>query len=133
MNCKIFMTIFILLFTFSGKSQTLKEIKKIKSLFKGSWSNTKANRHLIVSFEGNDHYATINDWTGNDRSTADVYKAFIKDDKLVMPKESEEHRAPYCEMIISRNKLLFRCKGLIKEEDQFVDSTYFIKSNKKGQ
>lgn len=118
------LTIFLLLF-FSGKAQTSK--KTSKQLFGGAWVNKKLNRHLTISFEGQDWYATINDWTGKDQGTADAYKAFIKGRKLVMPAETDEHRAPYSEMIISGKKLLFRSRGLFADQNKFVDSIYFVR------
>ncbi|WP_152620293.1 hypothetical protein [Pedobacter lusitanus] len=107
--------------------QTRAKIAGIKKSFEGLWYNQKTRRYISISFDYGDD-ALINDWRGKltNRSTADAYIAFIKGNKLILPEE-KEHHGVYCEMLISKRKLLYKCKGLLLKTDQFTDSTSFVK------
>ena len=133
------LTIFILLAVFDTEAQVKTEITKAESAtaktemtrakkaFEGTWYNKKTNRFLSISFDYGD-YALINDWVGRPKNAAntDAYKAFPKGGKLILPEEKEHHGA-YCEMLISKKRLLYKCKGLFFKTDQFTDSTYYVK------
>jgi len=124
----LFFTCCLLLQT-NGFAQTKAELKKAKKLFDGYWVNKKAQRHISISFDEQD-YATINDWHGkmsDDNNTVDAYKAFVKNDKLVMPEDKTDLRAPYCEIIKKGNVLLYRCRGMESDSKRFVEETVFIR------
>ncbi|RFZ94025.1 hypothetical protein D0C36_00225 [Mucilaginibacter conchicola] len=124
---------FILLVCFfatPASAQTKAEIKASKKLFEGNWANKKLQRHLSISFDAADNYATINDWHGKwsqDNNTIDAYKAFIEHDKLVMPEDKTDLRAPYCEIIRKGSTLLYRCRGMDTKDKRFVDEVLFVR------
>jgi hypothetical protein len=118
-----------LLLQADGFAQTKTEIKTAKKLFEGYWVNTKAHRHLLIAFDEQD-YATINDWHGkmsDDNNTVDAYKAFIKDNKLVMPEDKTDLRSPYCEILKKGNVLLYRCRDMLTNSKQFTDQVWFVR------
>src|SRR3982751_6436196 len=84
-----------------GIAQTKAELKAAKKMYGGSWVNKKQKWHLIISFDTED-YATINDWHGkwsDDNNGIDAYKAFVHQQKLVMPEDKTDLRSPYCEIV----------------------------------
>ncbi|MGY0034869.1 hypothetical protein [Pedobacter sp. NJ-S-72] len=121
------LTLFILLTVFETEAQVKTEMTAAKKAFEGTWYNKKENRYLNISFDYDD-YALINDWVGRSKKSAniDAYKAFPRGGKLILPEEKEHHGA-YCEMLISRKRLLYKCKGLFLKTDQFTDSGYYVK------
>jgi hypothetical protein len=131
------LTIFTLLTFFGTDAQVKTEIAEVKTAkakmeivkeaFEGTWYNKKENRYLRISFDYSD-YALINDWVGRSKNAAniDAYKAFPKGGKLILPEE-KEHHGTYCEMLISKKRLLYKCKGLFFKTDQFTDSAYYVK------
>jgi len=89
-----------------GQSSSKVQVEK---RFKGLWVDNKTTRHLEISF-GNG-CATIIDWTSKaqKRESGDIYKAFLKNGKLVMPENPEFH-APYSEIISRNNTLIYLTK-----------------------
>lgn len=83
--------------------------QKAEKRFTGTWLNKKSTRVLEIYIEGG--YVTIMDWTKKfqKRESADVYKAFLKNGKLVMPEETEHH-APYSEIRLENNTLIYLTK-----------------------
>lgn len=123
--------VFICCLLFQGNvfAQTKLEIKKSKKLFEGFWVNKKTHRHLLIGFDDQD-WATINDWTGkmnDDNHSVDAYKAFVKDDKLVMPEDKTDLRSPYCELVRKGNSILYRCRGMNTKSKEFVDQDLFVR------
>jgi hypothetical protein len=120
--------IVLLLFVFkNGKAQQALEIKKAKALFEGAWVNKKANRHLTIFIE-DDGYVTINDWIGSKRTASiDAYKAYIKRGKLIMPAETEHH-APYSEMHIKGNKLIYMTESEDLMNKKVIENVFFVRS-----
>jgi hypothetical protein len=122
----------VILITSNALAQTKADIRHAKKLFEGNWINKKAKRHLSISFDYND-YVLINDWHGkfsSDNNTVDAYKAFIEKEKLVMPEEKEDLRAPYCEILRKGNALLYRCKGMGPTAKVFIDEVWFVREKK---
>lgn len=102
----------LLLLNEVGYAQISVKLQSLKQRYAGSWTDKKTSRCLEIYFENN-QYATIMDWTSKyqNRESADVYKAIVKDGKLVMPEE-KEHHAPYAEIIAENKKLIYRTKPL---------------------
>ena len=97
--------------------------------FAGRWQNKKSTRCLEISFEYG--YATIMDWTPKfqKRESGDVYKAFMKNGKLVMPEETEHH-APYSEIKFENNRLIYLTMQLGTGKTSTFDTvvfTHFVK------
>jgi hypothetical protein len=114
---------------FNALAQTKAELKVAEKLYGGSWVNKKANRHLTISFDTDD-YATINDWHGKwsqDNNTIDAYKAFVYQQKLVMPEDKTDLRAPYCEILRQGSALLYRCRQMDTKDKRFVEQTLFVR------
>ncbi|MGZ3873687.1 MAG: hypothetical protein ACXVJD_12265 [Mucilaginibacter sp.] len=110
-------------------AQTKADLKTAKKLYAGSWVNKKAGRHLTISFDIDD-YATINDWHGKwsqDNNTIDAYKAFVYQQKLVMPEDKTDLRSPYCEIVRQGNALLYRCRQMDTKDKRFVDQVLFVR------
>lgn len=95
-----------------GYAQISVNLQSLKQRYAGNWTDKKSSRCLEIYFENN-KYATIIDWTSKyqDRESADVYKAIVKDGKLVMPEE-KEHHAPYAEIIAENKTLVYQTKPL---------------------
>lgn len=85
-------------------------IKQAEKIYGGVWTDKKTTRHLQISF-GNDQFATITDWTSKyqKKESGDVYKALIKNGKLIMP-EDTEHHVSYSEIIAENKILIYRTK-----------------------
>ena len=100
----------VLLFA-NGSSYAQSKLKPVEKLFAGVWVDNKTSRHLEISFHKG--YATIIDWTSNmqKRESGDIYKAFLKNGKLVMP-EDTEHHAPYSEIRFKNNTLIYLTKDI---------------------
>lgn len=131
-NFGLLVLLTLVFITKNACAQTKAEIRHAKKLFEGDWINKKAKRHLSISFDYND-YVLINDWHGkfsSDNNTIDAYKAFIKKEKLVMPEEKEDLRAPYCEILRKGNALLYRCKGMGPTAKVFIDEVWFVREKK---
>jgi len=92
--------------------------------FAGRWQNKKSTRCLEISFEYG--YATILDWTPKfqKRESGDVYKAFMKNGKLVMPEETEHH-APYSEIKFENNRLIYLTTQLGTGKTSTFDTVVF--------
>lgn len=101
--------------------------KSTEKLFSGTWINKKTTRHLEISFENG--YATIIDWTSKFQKpeSGDVYKAFLKNGILVMP-EDKEHHAPYSEIRIKGNKLIYLSRSSLLETSPKWDKEEFTRT-----
>lgn len=101
----------LLLADINKQAQTSTSKKQTENQFEGLWINKQTTRHLEISFQ--DSYATITDWTAKlqNRESGDVYKAFLKKGKLIMPEETM-HRAPYSEIIVKNNTLIYLSKSM---------------------
>ncbi len=121
----------IILFSYNdigGQEKT--EIDYSKKIYSGTWQNEKTKRYLQFYFEDDVDYIIINDWTGNiDKSkseTLDAYKAYIKENKLIIPSENGDHHRSYCEISISNNELKYVCNGFLNFSDNaLVKDKYF--------
>jgi len=99
-----------------------------EKLFKGIWVDKKTTRHLEISFENG--YANIIDWTSNvqKRESGDIYKAFPKNGKLVMPEDTEFH-APYSEIILKNNRLIYLTKPISNGKTSLWDKQVFVRKS----
>ncbi|ALM50469.1 hypothetical protein AMR72_17195 [Flavobacterium psychrophilum] len=105
--------IIILLASSNADAQHPSGFNQAKKIYEGLWINKQTTRNLQIVFD-NAQYATITDWTAKyqKRESGDVYKAFIKDGKLVMP-EDKQHHAPYSEIIANKNTIIYKSKPLM--------------------
>lgn len=117
-----------LVLTAGATAQTPLEIKMADKLFSGFWIDRKTTRHLLLGIE-KEGYVLINDWTGKfqNRASADAYKAYIKGAKLVMPPD-HEHHAPYAEMQIINNKLVYTTKYKDVKGKEVTNKQVFVKT-----
>ena len=138
MRINILLTFIIFLFFhYNIIGQTKAEIEYSKKAYSGIWVHKKSKHYISFSFEDDVDYVTVNEWTGsldrNKSKVIDVYKAFIKGDKLILPAENGEHHSQYCEISISNKKLNFECNGILNFtenkliKDKFYNRTVFIK------
>jgi len=97
--------------------------------FNGIWVDKETTRHLEISFK--DGYATIIDWTSKaqKRESGDIYKAFLRKGKLIMPEDTEFH-APYSEIRLKNNKLIYLTKPITNGKTSQWDKQVFIRSSK---
>lgn len=93
----------------------------LKQKFEGLWQNKKENRYVEIAFNKYEDYITFNDWASGGRESADVYKAYLKGDKIVIYADNEAHKAPYCEVEIVDNKLHYRCNCCLNFTDNFLN------------
>ena len=105
--------IIILLASSNAFAQSTSGFNQAKKIYEGLWVDKQTTRHLQIVFD-NSQYATITDWTAKyqKRESGDVYKAFIKNGKLVMP-EDKEHHAPYSEIIAKKNTIIYKSQALM--------------------
>jgi len=91
-------------------AQTKSAIRRTKALFEGEWIQKNTKRHLYIEFQP-EEYFRIDDWGADTQQfrQGDIYKAFIRQEKLIMP-EDKEHRAPYSELLIYNRQLIYVTK-----------------------
>lgn len=101
--------------------------KQAEKIYEGVWIDKKTSRHLQISFE-NDQFATITDWTSKyqNRENGDVYKAVIKNGKLIMPGD-KNHHAPYSEITAENNNLIYRTKVVRNHKKLSWDKQVFTR------
>lgn len=118
----IVVTILLLLSTNRSFAQTVQN-------YEGTWYNKETKRYISISFDTETDYATINDWIGkNNQQQADAYKAYIKDDKLILYAENSDHHCTYCEMVITNQQLTYQCNENLNFTDQFLNTTQKTKT-----
>ena len=122
-----FLTVSIVFLLINGNSQAQSAPKQNdEKRFAGKWQNKKTSRCLEISFEYG--YATILDWTPKlqKRESGDVYRAFLKNGKLIMPEETEHH-APYSEIRLENNKLIYLTKQIETGKTSTFDKIVFTR------
>jgi hypothetical protein len=99
-------------------------IKGLTQKFGGTWYDETQKLYLTFYFEEGYDYATVNTWTGSidKKENIDAYKAFIKDNKLILPAENSDHHAPYCEIDIQYNLLVYKCNEGFNFSDNFLNT-----------
>ncbi|RZJ82145.1 MAG: hypothetical protein EOO20_24665 [Chryseobacterium sp.] len=109
-NVKIVIPVIAVLISNLNYAQLSAGTKMAEKLYGGIWTDKKTTRHLQIYFD-DDSYATITDWTSRyqKKESGDVYKALIENGKLIMP-EDIEHHAPYSEIKVENNMLIYRTK-----------------------
>lgn len=116
----------LIIFIFLCASSYAQNYSSLKKTFEGEWICKETGRHLTISFEDSS-YIIINDWKGkNRRKNADAYSATIENGKLILPRDTEEHKALYCELSAAENKLHYRCENYIvgsKNENSATGNT----------
>jgi hypothetical protein len=60
-------------------------------------------------------------------NTIDAYKAFVHQEKLVMPEDKTDLRCPYCEIVKKGNALLYRCRGMDTKDKRFIEQVLFVR------
>ncbi|OIV43442.1 hypothetical protein [Flavobacterium johnsoniae] len=102
-------------FTFNKKTGDIAaqtpDLKNLVKKYDGTWFNESEKSFLTFYFEQGSDYAVVNTWTGSidKKENIDAYKAFIKERKLILPAENSDHHAPYCEIDIENNLLVYKC------------------------
>ena len=101
--------------------------KQIEKIYGGVWTDKKTTRHLQISFE-NDQFVTITDWTSKyqKKESGDVYKALIKNGKLIMPEDTEHHTA-YSEITAENKILIYRTKVVGNDKKLSWDKQEFTR------
>jgi hypothetical protein len=125
----IIMVAICTLMSMSASAQTKAEVKASKKMYEGRWVNKKTKRHLVIVYGGQE-YAELNDWTettGDNSSSVDAYKAWIKNGKLVMPESKTDLRCPYCEIVKKGNALLYRCMSMNTTDKRFIENIWFVR------
>lgn len=115
---RLLLLLFIL---FSGNSFGQSALKQ----FDGIWYCKTEGRYLEVFIDATDSSrVTINEWKGvPQRKVAmnvDAYTALLRGQKLIIPADAKEHRAPYCELSIKDDQLYYSCNGGMNVTDQFL-------------
>lgn len=115
-------------FTFNKKTgnittQTFTR-KDLIQKFGGTWYNETEKLYLTFYFEEGDNYATANSWTGSIdiKENIEAYKVFIKDNILILPAENSDHHAPYCEINVEYNKLVYKCNESLNFSDNSLNT-----------
>lgn len=122
----------ILVFCIASKSFAQSVLRK--SSFEGIWYNKENKRELNIRFDEECDCFTINDKSKG--YSEDVYYAYPKDKKLVMPAQDEDHHSSYCEITTAKNKLIYECNSGLNFTDnflnrnQFSDKLIFVKRKK---
>ena len=118
----LFILLLLLLSVNSTVAQSEKDIL-MQKMYEGSWYNKETKRHIDIRFNEELSYVTINDWTGKQHiGSIDSYKAFIKENKLILYAENDDHHSPYCEMEVVDQKLIYQCNEPFNFKDQFLNS-----------
>lgn len=115
------------------QAQTKRDNQTNIHIYEGHWINKKQKRHLTISFETDQGYFTINDWRDDKLRKipmTDVYKAWPKDGKLIMPESTSDPLAPYAEILLVGRSILYRTKGIIDPKGKFIDSAFFVRSRR---
>lgn len=118
---------FAILMTANVNIRAQSKRKQTENRFAGTWLDKKTSRCLEISFQ--DGYATIIDWTSKvqKQESGDVYKAYLKNGKLIMP-EDKEHHAPYSEIIANKNTLIYLTKPMTIAKNSRWDKQVFTRS-----
>jgi hypothetical protein len=116
----------LLFILFSGNSFCQSALKQ----FDGIWYCKAENRYMEIFPDATDSSrVTINEWTGvPQRKVAmnvDAYTAWLRGQKLIIPADDKEHRAPYCELSIKDGQLIYTCNGGMNVTDQFLNGDQY--------
>ncbi|WP_143102083.1 hypothetical protein [Flavobacterium phragmitis] len=105
-------------------AQSPSNIKQLSKKFGGTWYNSKEKYYLTFTFEKEYDYATVAIWKGkiNNLENIDVYKAYIKRNKLILPAENDDHHGCYCEIDIEKNLLVYKCNQGFNFTDNFLNT-----------
>jgi hypothetical protein len=128
MKDRTWFIVFLVLLLTTGNINAQSTLKQTdQRRFEGLWTNKKTSRCLEISFEYG--YATILDWTPKfqKRESGDIYKASLKNGKLIMPEETDHH-APYSEIRLEDNKLIYLTKQMGKGKISTFDKIVFTRS-----
>jgi len=107
--------------------------------FSGLWHHAESNRDIRILAEQTDNtkyiiYDSTRDKKGKMLGSEDIYPAFLKDDKLVMP-ASHSPRCPYCEIQQKQETLLYICNSPLDIQsnvlriDQQTDTVLFYRKH----
>lgn len=97
--------------------------KKLVEKFSGEWYSKKEKRKLLISYDTENNYFIINDHTKG--YSEDAYYAYLKDNKLILPAQNEDHHSCYCEISIIKNQLIYVCNGALNFTDNFLKKDEF--------
>lgn len=88
----------------------------------GDWINTSGNRKLTVTMLTEGKAVSITDASTTDTLAIDYYDGQIENGKIILPADSTEHLAPYCEISQSNDSLFYTCQGLFKKNELITDT-----------
>lgn len=115
-------------FTFNKKTGEITDQKpnlsELNKKFGGTWYSKTEKLYTTFYFEEGFDYATVNTWTDSidKKENIDAYKAFIKGSKLILPAENSDHHAPYCEIDVENNLLVYKCNQGLNFSDNYLNT-----------
>ena len=111
------------------------DINELSKKYGGTWYSETDKTYITFYFETGLDYATVNSWTSDidKKENIDAYKAFIKDGKLILPAENSDHHAPYCEISIENNLLIYKCNQALNFSDNYLNTKKPISTTKYKQ
>lgn len=114
-------TLILIIFCIASKSFAQSVVQK--NNFEGIWYNKENKRELNIKFDEECDCFIINDKSKG--YSEDVYNAYPKDDKLVMPVQNEDHHSSYCEIKIEKKQLIYECNSGLNFTDNFLNRKEF--------
>ena len=101
--------------------QTDKSAERPEEKYKGTWYNQAENHYMDFHFEKETNIVTINEWAGNRHknksNSMDADKAILKGDTIVMNAQNSGIQAPYCEIVLMNESLIYFCNDALNHTD----------------
>lgn len=109
------------------------DTSELNRKYGGTWYSEDEKLYVTFYFEEGFDYATVNGWTGDldKKENIDAYKAFIKGSKLILPAENSDHHAPYCEIDVKNNILVYKCNQGLNFSDNYLNTKISITEYKR--
>jgi hypothetical protein len=103
-------------------AQDTLDFNSIKNTYKGHWYNKETDRHLQIDFDDHLNYMDVNDWIGNrKKADIDLYKAFVENGILILPRYNDQLHSCYCEIKRITNVLEYTCNEGLNVEDNYLN------------
>lgn len=119
--------VFLISFNQSSPAQNIES-------FVGLWHQKRERVYLKIEVDTlYESYVFLYAWKGRSnkkyRETIEVYRAFFKDGKLIMPASNEDHKCSYCEISISSDTLIYQCNEGFNFTNQFLIENKYMSTN----
>jgi hypothetical protein len=88
----------------------------------GRWINSTINRQLEIATLVEGEMVNIKDLIETDTLAIDDYKGYFENGKIILPSDSIEHIAPYCEIKYKNDSLFYSCQGLFNKKEITTDT-----------